>query len=276
MSALGRSHIQPNPDALLFWLVFDLDEAGAALAWERAGVAPPNVICINPDNGHAHALYALEAPVCRTEAGSEKAVKFAAAVQYALGRAMGADRGYSGLLCKNPLHPRWRVQWLHHTPYSLGELAEYVELPKSLPRRALGEGLGRNCSLFEAVSKWAYAEVRHYKGGAFDKFAAAVRAEAESCNAFAEPLPTGEVRAIARSVAKWVWSKFDIAASDARFSARQAHLGRIGGKASGETRRGKVTNGKAAAEALRAEGMTHKAIAAALGAGERTVYRWLS
>lgn len=68
---------------------------------------------------------------------------------------------------------------------------------------------------------------------------------------------------------------FDIAASDERFSALQAHRGRRGGKASGETRRAKVTNGKAAAEALRGEGMSYRAIAAELGVAVGTVHGWL-
>ncbi|MBP7544782.1 MAG: primase C-terminal domain-containing protein [Acidovorax sp.] len=50
------------------------------------------------------------------------------------------------------------------------------------------------------------------------------------------PLLPNEVKATAKSVAKWTWSRFDVAASDARFSALQGYRGRKGGNASGIAR----------------------------------------
>src|SRR5271166_159762 len=52
--ALGYPYVQFNRPTLFRWLVVDIDRAGAANAWRAAGLPPPNMIMINPSNGHAH------------------------------------------------------------------------------------------------------------------------------------------------------------------------------------------------------------------------------
>ena len=85
------------------------------------------------------------------------------------------------------------------------------------------------------------------------------------------PLDSREIHWIARSVAHWVWTKFDIEASDRRFSARQAARGRRGGLAKGRA----YEDRRSSARIMRAKGLTQAKIAEALGVTERTVRNWI-
>ncbi|WP_087724190.1 replication initiation protein [Pandoraea sp. PE-S2T-3] len=204
-AAARRRYVQPNPPALRTWIVFDVDRAGAAHAWEDANVAPPSWIAVNPANAHAHLAYGLEVPVVTSDAGRLDPLRYAAAVEAGYRRALGADRSYAGLMCKNPLHPDWRVLWGREDRYDLPELAEWLPVLPKPEKRAEASGLGRNVSLFDALRRWAYRTRRSFPGTA-EQWAVAVLDRSELLNAdFATPLPFGEVKATAKSVAKWTW-----------------------------------------------------------------------
>lgn len=233
-TALQQRHIQPNAPLEVAWLVFDLDYAGAALAWEHANLPPPTFTVINPENAHAHIFYGLAAPVCMSDAARHAPIRYAAAVQAAFVAKLCADPGYAGLIAKNPLHDAWRVVSVPKL-YDLGEMAEHVDLPRFLPKRA-EVGLGRNCTLFDTLRSWAYQWVREYKhnGASLDQWKAAVLGQAEALNDFSVPLAYGEVKATAKSVARWTWAQFN----DAVFSAIQSARGRRGGRPATTTKDG--------------------------------------
>jgi len=233
-TALKHRHIQPNAPLEVAWLVFDLDFVGAAFAWEKANLPPPTITVSNPENGHAHLFYGLRTPVGMSDAAREAPIRFAAAIQAAFLARLCADPGYAGLIAKNPLHDAWRTLWVQHL-YDLGELAEYVVLPKQLPRRE-SNGLGRNCTLFEELRIWSYQWVREFKrnGASSDLWRDAVLGQATRINQFATPLASSEVMAIAKSVAKWTWHHF----SDATFSAIQSARGKRGGRPKTTTKDG--------------------------------------
>ncbi|MYZ54105.1 replication initiation protein [Malikia spinosa] len=281
--ALRHSHIQANTPALRFRLVFDIDRPGAIFAAEDANVAPPNWFGENPDNGHAHAGYELEIPIVTSESGRDAPVRYAAAVEYAYRRALGADTAYSGLICKNPTHDRWWTHIHRVQPYDLGELAEWVDLPTKLtPRQAEETHLGRNVRLFDGLRHWAYRNVKHYERRA--EWSLACHAKAGELNTFDTPLHVSEVLHVGRSVEKWVWTRFDHTASDKRFSERQAARGQRNsleaqaekGRASGKARTAASENKRASAVLMRSRGMTQAAIAAELGVTDRTVRSWLN
>jgi hypothetical protein len=86
-------------------------------------------------------------------------------------------------------------------------------------------GLGRNVTVFDFVRVWAYKQVRKFHGqqGGFVHWQKAVYDRCLARNAdFGTPMDSREAYHIARSVAKWTWSKFDVEASDARFSKLQS------------------------------------------------------
>lgn len=277
----GKSHavlhgyIQPNSPGTLSWLIFDVDRAGAAFVADDAYLPPPTIAVVNPENGHAHLLYAIREPVfCYGEYSHP--LRFAASIQNAYTTALGADPGYSGLIAKNPVHPRWRVLWNPLAVYDLGELAEYVNLAAYKPRRDTQKtGLGRNVSLFDSLRKQAYSWSREFKssGSRADEFFMFLLKQAESINLnqFPSPLPVSEVRAITKSIHKWVWKRFSITG----FSAWQAQKGKLGGVKSGQARMAKSEDKRASARLMSVSGMSLRQIAEQLEVNHSTVARWI-
>lgn len=103
-AAFAYTHIQFNPPGLRYWLVFDLDFGGRGVSLDTARwyyedvlAPPPNIIVINPKNGHAHYYYALMTPVVRGENARRRPQDFADAVYRGLGAMLDADPDYPGL-----------------------------------------------------------------------------------------------------------------------------------------------------------------------------------
>jgi hypothetical protein len=226
--ALRHRHVQLNGPAKLVWMPHDIDHPGAYYCHRDANVPQPNVLIVNPANGHAHAAYLLAAPVVRTSAARVRPLQLFAAVERGIARRIEADRHYSGLITKNPLHPVWRVEWRRDEPYSLCELADWLFPRDMVPdvSRSLTFGAGRNCTIFEELRTIAYREVRDAKrAGDRDPFQRRLEQLAIAINAdFRLPLKHSEVRAIAKSVTRWTWKHFSVEG----FSRRQSLLGTRG------------------------------------------------
>lgn len=223
----------------------------------------------NPANGHAHLFYLLKTPVHQNSHSSQKAVQFAAAVEYGLAIKLDADMSYVGMLAKNALHADWEV--LHTIPqaYELDELAESVDttvLNTPLKQR-LNYGLSRNCSMFDAVSKWAYKAIRQGWPD-YNQWHKAVLSRTEMLNRQLEkPMDYAEYKHIAKSIAKWTHANF----SKQGFSERQARVGALGGKAKGaayEDKRTKAVN-------MSKKGISFEEIAKRLDCSPRSVSNWV-
>lgn len=268
--ALSFANIQPNTSGKVVWLSFDVDHTDGATSWDRLSAPPPTLAIENPANGHAHLLYALEAPVPRTELSRAKPLLYLAAAQEGIRRKLQADAGYSGHLCKNPLHPRWQTrQWAE--TYTLAEISDWVDLPRIADmKKVVGDpeyaGLGRNCELFEQLRQRAYRLVkRFWIPGGFEHYREAVRMLADDLNSgFAIPLPLSEVRAISGSCARWIWKHFD----SASFRAVQS----VRGSRKGATKRESLMP---VVLRLIGEGKSQREVAAAVGVGVMTVNDWL-
>ena len=285
-TALRFPYIQANPPSLKFWLPFDLDKPGGMVAWEDADLPPPALGVGNPTNGHAHLLWGLDAPVCTSEVARAAPLRYLAAVERAMLAKLlpyGADAGFAGLMVKNPAHQQWRTHWGPAHLYGLGELAEWLDLDKFKPKRAIlkemeGYGVGRNVSIFNTLGpegKWAYSAVRRYRGQPFAEWHNAVFMQACELNsAFRVPLPFSEIKAIAKSVAKWTWKQDK--AHAAEFSRTQAYRGKLAGEASGKARREASEDKRASARLMRVQGQSVRAIAEALQVPKSTVSDWVS
>lgn len=297
LSALRCRYIQPNPPALQHWLVFDLDYDCTALEnvfpWEDKGLAEPNFLSYNPENGSPHIFYAIES-VCTSPNAHPKPLEYMAAIQDAYTHALKADRCYTGLIAKNPLNPHWFSVELHTAVFSLGDLAKHVDLqPKRWTRkRALNDehmALGRNCALFHRLRFWAYDHVNDYRnnGTTYNQWMKEVLARCEKFNDFIEPLPYGEVKSTAKSVGKWVWTKYTGSGSGKRRGAmsdqfKQSQIPmtletkqRLSARRTHESRR---TDTEAKIEAaianLQEQGKkpTKAAVARLSGVGRQTIY----
>lgn len=279
--AIGsKRYIQANPPHLRCWLILDVDRPGAALAWDDACLPEPAWSAMNRANGHAHLAWGISAPVLTGDVARQQPLRYLAAIESAYRAAVDGDEAYAGLVTKNPRHTAWRTFWGRHMFRELADLAEYVDLPRHLPRRGIRPekiGLGRNCDLFEHLRRWAYPEVRGWKlastQGAVIYWQKEVYRRALDYTSAEHPVPLDprECWHTARSVALWVWNRFDITASDRRFSIRQSARGKLGG-------RPRATTAEQAARAheLAAGGMSIRGIATELGVGKSTVARLLS
>jgi hypothetical protein len=265
--ALGKRYIQHNHPNSKLWMVYDIDRRTSPEEIEHdLNLPPPNLFVQNPKNGHAHVLYSLDVPVHCNENSSPKAIRFAGAVDCGLSIALRADAGYSGLICKNPLHEHWRTVSYNPMPYSLGELSDYVDLKVYQDRRKhLPEiGLGRNCTLFDNTRRWAYRE--RLKWATREQWHEAVLSYAMHHNHFDTPLPISEVKAIAKSVSKWTWRVITVSGLSQIQSER--------GKRSGKSRAAKSLFKRQRALELLSEGMTQKVVAERMGVSERQVRNW--
>lgn len=222
--ALARAYIDPNPKNLVWAMVFDIDRPTAGAAWIDADLPQPNWICQNPLNGHAHLGYTLDAPVSRSLKSRASPQRYLARIQHGMTSRLDADRAYTHHLTKTPAHPRWRTLWGRGAPYALDELREYLgdNLPLRI-RRGEAVGEGRNVTLFDGLRFWAYRARLSYD--TWPPWLDACLTRADALNAFACPLPWGEVKATAKSVAKWTWEHI----TPEGFAARQAHRGRLSG-----------------------------------------------
>jgi hypothetical protein len=248
-------YVEANPRNVSDLLVVDIDDENARTMalWEHERMRP-NVIVENPANGHAHAVWALDAPFSRTEYARRKPLAYAAAITEGLRRSCDGDKGYSGLITKNPLHPAWDAELVTEHLYTMDELREALEEAGDLPqaswrgsRRRNSVGLGRNCSLFETARTWAYREVRRHWGDSEGLYTA-IETTAQEMNAerFGEPLARPEVHQIAKSIHRWIvtrsrmWADGE-AVYEATFTTIQSARGKKGGAASGRVRLGGKT-----------------------------------
>ena len=270
--ALGHLLIQPNTAKRHVCLCFDVDRPSAAMDWEARNMPPPNLTVMNPANGHAHLIYLLTAPVPVSAVARIKPIQFMAAVQEGLRRGLEADRGYTGLIVKNPVHPHWKTAEWEQQPYELCALAEWVTLPTPAEMRKRVKtpdyaGLGRNCTVFEIVRVQSYRIVRDYwRPGGQQAFERAVLNAVLWSNHrdIGNPLDQKECRTIAKSISRWTWQHF----TPRQFREVQARRGR---------RKGSVKRDQLLPVLLdlAQQGRTQQEIAKALGVTQGTVSNWL-
>lgn len=283
--ALRHQNIQIATDHCHHWLALDVDRPGAVLLPGDLGCdAPPTLIVSNPANGHAHFLWKLNRPVFKAD---PKPMMLFVDVRNAYTTLFGADGSYPAFLTKNPFNAKWRPlqaireeqartyglgELIEGLPVSLKELTQQHREAKEQQAASLASAVeGRNVALFDDLRNWAYANVRHYRQGG--DWQQAVFEVAEEFNRqFQCPLPTREVRSVARSVAGFVWpnSPTDQAKVKA-FSETQAKRA----QRSAEVRREKSNLARAWVHQLAAEGHSIRTIADEVGVSKSTVANWL-
>lgn len=279
--ALQKPYIQINPPCLVAHLVFDIDKEDAFFAWSDADLPQPNWISKNKENGHAHIGYMLSTPVCTTNNARQKIVRYLARIQHAYTDKLGADKGYVGLIAKNPLHNEWDNHILSTKAYELNYLADFVDLEPLPTKPTEVSGLGRNCTLFDLVRHWAYRAIKDLSDVTYDEWEAEVLSRASNANTgFSAPLDHKEVGCTARSIAKWVWRNHGSAEFQAIFSEKQAQKGRNGGLQSDSSHGGRARSAKYAdlrQEALKLHlmGLKVTQISRVLNISRPSVYAYL-
>ncbi|MEK8034178.1 replication initiation protein [Ideonella sp. DXS29W] len=219
--AVNHPYMQVNRPGMVSWLIFDLDHSNAQI-WDDAGLPAPNLIVRNRQSGNSHLYYAIE-PVCTSDRARARPIEYMKAIYLAMAVGLRADVNYSsGPVAKTPGHPWWQTTELHAKVFSLGELAEYVELPAPGAERSGGVAKNhspnsRHCHLFEVVRRYAYSAVEKARAqGSYEHFVAQI--EAYGLNSMARvlkaacssqgDLPWSSIKATARSVARWTWDRY--------------------------------------------------------------------
>ena len=277
--------VQVNHVHTVQYLIFDIDASDAYLHFFDENLPTPTWIAKNKKNGHCHVCYELKTPVCKTANAKLKPLRYLASIEYTYAKKLGADLGYVGLLTKNPVDRDWDVTVLNPRPFELDELADYVDL-EIQPKPTENEknevsGLGRNCMMFDVVRKWAYKAIRACLDGGYDSWYQKVLNMALNANgAFLDPLPYSEVKATAKSIAKWVWRNHTSAEFHAVFGEKQARRGRKGGLVSDSSHGGKARSAQYSdmrQEALKLHimGKSIKEIAEYLKVHRNSVSKWI-
>jgi len=239
--AIHKLYIQHNPPCFITSLVFDIDRTDAFFSWFDANLPTPTWIAKNRKNNHAHIGYMLATPVCTTHRAKQNVIEYLAKIEQAYSLVLGADRGYTGLITKNPCHEAWENHIFDVKPYELGYLADFVELQELKTDLKEVSGLGRNCMMFDTVRYWAYKAIRAHRGSTLDIWLGKVLEQCQNVNsAFIKPLPYSEVKATAKSIARYCWKKD--AYHYQEFIDRQSRKGQLGGK---KSKRKSVPNSEA-------------------------------
>lgn len=224
-SALDHRYIQVNNDKAIMFLVIDLDHKNPMI-WDKVGLPAPNLCATDRRKNTSHLIYALEYPIHKEYAQNYKALALFAKIQQVYTKLLQGDPLYTNAIAKNPLNLHWHTTNPNpFRPYTLYELADYVDLPQKIRKReAVGEG--RNCFLFDSVRQWSYKEVLFYKSNQAteDDFRNAILAQLDKINSFPQAQPVGynELKNIAKSISKWTWNRF----STEKFSEIQSKRGK--------------------------------------------------
>lgn len=223
-AALSESpYIETNPTCIQSLIVTDVDAGDVAGLAQLVGL-PPESWAVRTRNavGSGHIGYALATPVVLTDAAHRRPINLLARVEQGLQDVLGGDMSYAGRIMKNPVSPGafqdtlW-PQDVSFPTYTLRELASSLAdlgaLPSPGDPRPRQSGVGRNVDIFDRTRTWAYRAIKRYWGGDFGEWGEVVHAKARILNLDLEregrdPLPDREILHLARSISKWVWSRF--------------------------------------------------------------------
>ena len=121
-----------------------------------------------------------------------------------------SDDGFASLITKNPVHPHWEL--LQGVPeavrgYDLPYLVDFIDLQRFKPyvgrTNPEAVGLGRNCTVFNVVSRWAYKSVLQFKHDGYTRTGWQKEVDYQCLKVngdFPTPMLPNEVKCIAKSI----------------------------------------------------------------------------
>ena len=229
--ATQSAYVGYNTPNVTTFIVIDLDYNGSIFAYHDAGIPRPQFVIKNPSNGHCHYLYRLKDPVTFFEKSRQDPIDLLNAIEYALNEVLGGDKAFTGYLAKNALSSAHEVYYTGAEPYTLHDLADYLDLTIKTPKQAPNdEFYGRNDAIFHAVRKLAYPIASKCT---YAQLYAQCLHWCEQYNAQYSPqLPYNELKSISKSITGYCLEGRSSDRSDRNFSKLQAFRGAKGGKMS--------------------------------------------
>lgn len=239
IDALLRRYVQHNPPYSISTLVIDYDDSESHYKWDDLHTPPPNFCAMNKTNGHCHLYYVIRNKVYKNKSDNMQSYRLLSAIENALVLKLGADKGYANFISKNPFNNSWVLYNFRDFPFDLYDFFDYLELPKKIlvEPYLFNWGLGRNCTLFEEMRRYAYSAIREYNyDTTIDTFIDIIYQKASTYNKiyFDIPLQSNEVLHTCRSIGKWVYRNF----SETKFSQIQSERA----KRLAEKRKSKMRN----------------------------------
>ena len=225
--ATQNAYIGYNTPKVTTFIVIDLDYDGSIFAYHDNGIPRPQFVLKNPSNGHCQYLYRLKDPVSFHKNSRQAPIDLLNAIEYALNEVLGGDMAFTGYLAKNALNTAHEVYYTGAEPYSLHDLANYLDLPTHKPKQADNdEFYGRNDAIFNAVRKLAYKIAYQCT---YTQIYEQCLQWCEQFNAQYSPqLPYNELKSISKSIAGYCTSE----KYRRSLSELQARKGAKGGKIS--------------------------------------------
>ena len=298
-TACKQPYLQPNYPSIIKWLFIDIDsplkhqrlisyfDENLLFRFHDRNLPPPQIIMRNPANGHVQYAYRLKDPVSLFDNSRQQPIKYLKNLQYALNIQLGGDLSFGGSLAKNPLSSEWDIFLTGADWYTLADLHEWLDLtadenkPPKRPKNAQNDeyispfaGLGRNCDTFDYLRFLAYPIAHKMTYTALYKHLLQLGLEFNS--RFKQPMLLSEVRAIAKSIAKFCKTSPKYRAYTLKFSEKQAEKGRKGDSSFGGLARSHSYDSKREkAKAMFDDGMKISTIATALNVHRNSVSKWI-
>ena len=228
--ATQNAYVGYNTPKVTTFIVIDLDYDGSIFAYHDEGIPRPQFVIKNPSNGHCQYIYRLKDPVSFFKASRSAPIRLLNAVTDALNEALGGDRAFTGYLAKNALNSAHEVYYTGAEPYTLGDLANYLDLAdlNSSPSRQADNDdcYGRNDAIFNAVRKQAYSIA--FKCNYTQLYNQCLAWCEEYNTRYSPQLPYNELKSISKSISGYCTSE----RFRREFSELQAVRGAKGGKIS--------------------------------------------
>ena len=212
-------------------------------AIEARRLPDPNFMVERTASGNVQAHYCLARPVHRGPEARDRPLQTLARAAEWLTEAAHADRGYNGVLSRNPMEavhqdPRAtdgpvRTIWRRRQPYTLHELTNCIPFGWRRPAVVVS-AIGRNVTVFRTLMRES-GKPRNW-GRPVAGLAAAVN-DAIGRLFPDGPLDAGELAGIVASVERYQARNLATGAAQAGLSRIQAERGRRGGQKSGKVRR---------------------------------------
>ena len=298
--ASKQPYIQPNHPQIIKWLFIDIDsdlkhkfinyyDDNLFFRYHDRNLPPPTIIMRNRDNGHVQYAYRLTDPVTMFEGSRNHPTQYLKAIQYALTVQLGGDLAFGGSLAKNPLNnDKWDIYLTGANSYSLGDLAEYLDLTDPAnkpPKKSANDeiispfaGLGRNCDTFDYLRFIAYPIADSMTQTALQDYL--IQLGIEFNKNYKQPLLYNEIKCIAKSIARFCNSSRFGACSGALVELKR-EWGKKGGLKSdssfgGKARSAKYDDQRTQAKQLKEQGLSVRKIAEQLKVSKTSVQKWLN
>jgi hypothetical protein len=211
------------------YLIVDVDRPVTRYEIYDAHLPDPNFLVLNRISGHCQYFWRLHTPVYSWPSQRQsRAYSYYEAIETQFVKKLRGDPDFVGHMAKNPLHKKWDIQIGRDDPYELNELAEWSLFGKKNKTSEVtisDDPAGRNCSLFDELRSWAYTRHSEANQASYEAWLDQVMTRSFALNtAFQNRLSIAEVRSVAKSVARFVYFRYQPGSGEQKNRGRDSDV----------------------------------------------------